>query len=45
MGMGNWTQMCACSGQKIDAQMQDAGFNNHIGTDHVTGFVFGGNTR
>jgi len=31
------------AGTKIDAHMKDAGFNNEIGVDPDTGFVFGGN--
>jgi len=32
------------AGSKIDEHMKDAGFNNCIGTDRATGFVFGGNS-
>jgi len=32
------------AGVKIDEHMKDAGFNNEIGVDPVTGFVFGGNS-
>lgn len=31
------------AGREIDEHMRDAGFNNHIGTNPNTGFVFGGN--
>lgn len=31
------------AGQEIDAHMKDQGFNNQIGTNPNTGFVFGGN--
>ena len=31
------------AGRKIDEHMTDAGFNNNIGVDPETGFVFGGN--
>jgi len=31
------------AGQKIDEHMTDLGFNNEIGVDPETGFVFGGN--
>ena len=31
------------AGKKIDEHMTDAGFNNEIGVDPGTGFVFGGN--
>ena len=32
------------AGVKIDEHMKDAGFDNEIGVDPDTGFVFGGNT-
>merc|ERR1719348_1921940 len=32
------------AGVKIDEHMKDGGFNNEIGVDAETGFVFGGNT-
>ena len=31
------------AGIRIDEHMLDGGFNNHIGVDRETGFVFGGN--
>eukprot|EP00088_Acartia_fossae_P024450 TRINITY_DN2538_c0_g1_i2.p1 TRINITY_DN2538_c0_g1~~TRINITY_DN2538_c0_g1_i2.p1 ORF type:complete len:757 (+),score=169.24 TRINITY_DN2538_c0_g1_i2:139-2271(+) len=33
------------AGKRIDEHMQDEGFNNEIGTDKKTGFVFGGNVK
>jgi len=33
------------AGKKIDEHMVDAGFNNEIGVDPETGFVFGGNVN
>jgi len=32
------------AGVKIDEHMKNEGFNNEIGVDNLTGFVFGGNT-
>jgi glycogen debranching enzyme len=31
------------AGRRIDEHMRDNGFNNEIGVDPTTGFVFGGN--
>jgi len=33
------------AGRQIDEHMTDQGFNNEIGTNKTTGFVFGGNTK
>lgn len=33
------------AGRAIDAEMSDAGFDNRVGVDADTGFVYGGNGR